>query len=226
LRPLPGGQRRRSRPRHTPSSAEGGRRISAATLLAPGSRAARSVGTLLHAWIEHVGWGSPPPDDATLRRIACREPEVAAQAETLLADFREMCAQPAVARILAQPAAELPEKFVASGLPAGPARPSLHREQPFALEEGDGTLLGIIDRLVVWSRSGRPVAAEVIDFKFDGMGATGPERARIRAEKIAFYTPQLQAYRRAIVALHGIDPERVSCELVFMRAGEVVPIDG
>ena len=226
LRPLPGGQRRRSRPRHTPSSAEGGRRISAATLLAPGSRAARSVGTLLHAWIEHVGWGSPPPDDATLRRIACREPEVAAQAETLLADFREMCAQPAVARILAQPAAELPEKFVASGLPAGPARPSLHREQPFALEEGEGTLLGIIDRLVVWSRSGRPVAAEVIDFKFDGMGATGPERARIRAEKIAFYTPQLQAYRRAIVALHGIDPERVSCELVFMRAGEVVPIDG
>lgn len=225
LRPLPNGQRRRSRPRHTPSSAEGGRRISAAALLEPGSRAARSVGTLLHAWIEQLGWNSTPPDDETLRRIACREPDVAAQIGTLLTDFRAMCATPAVSRLLAEPAAELPEKFVLTGLPAGPARPSLHREQPFALEEADGTLLGIIDRLVLWSRSGRPVAAEVIDFKFDGLGAAGPDRARVRAEKTAFYTPQLQAYRRAIVAIHGIDPVRVSCDLVFMRSGEVVPID-
>lgn len=224
LRPHPGGQRRRSRPRHTPSSAEGGRRISAAALLAPGSRTARSVGTLLHAWIEQFGWGSTVPDDETLRRIACREPDVAAQVETLLADFRAMCATPAVARLLAEPPAELPEKFVASGLPAGPAQPSLHREQPFALEEGDGTLLGIVDRLVVWSRQGRPVAAEVIDFKFDGMGTAGRDRTKIRGEKTAFYTPQLEAYRRAIVAIHGIDPARVSCDLVFMRSGEVVPI--
>jgi ATP-dependent exoDNAse (exonuclease V) beta subunit len=226
LRPLPGGQRRRSRPRHTPSSAEGGRRISAADLLTPGSRTVRSVGTLLHAWIEQIGWDSQPPDDDTLRRIACREPSIADQVAELLGDFRAMCAAPAVAKILVEPAPSLPRKFCTTGIPAGPADPSLHREQPFALEDGDGTLLGIIDRLVVWSRSSRPIAAEVVDFKFDRMGASGREHARILAEKTAFYTPQLRAYRRAIAAIHDIDPARVSCDLVFMRTGEIVPIDG
>ena len=226
LRPLQDGQRRRSRPRHTPSSAEGGRIISAQALLDTGSRTARSVGTLLHAWIEQVGWGDDIPADDLLRRIACREPALASQVESLIADFRTMCACPTVAAILARPGNQLPRKFVSAELPAGPAEPSLHREQAFALDDGEGTLLGIIDRMVLWRRSGRTVAAELIDFKFDGLGGDGKSasRARVRTEKTAFYTPQLQAYRRAVAGLHDLDPARISSELVFMRSGDVVPI--
>ena len=228
LRPLGVGQRRRARPRHTPSATEEGRMTTAPALLDSGSRAARSIGTLLHAWIEQVGWDSPPPGDDLLRRIASREPGLAPDVESLIGAFRVMGANPAVASILAAPAPRLPERFVSDNLPAGPAEPSLQREQAFAIDDGEGTLEGIIDRLVVWRRSGHTVAAEVVDFKFDAMGGDGRGAvgARILAEKSAFYAPQLQAYRRAVAALHALDPARVSCRLVFMRSGDVVAIDG
>ena len=228
LRPLGVGQRRRARPRHTPSATEEGRMTTAPALLDSGSRAARSIGTLLHAWIEQFGWDSPPPGDDLLRRIASREPGLAPDVEPLIGAFRVMCANPAVASILAAPAPRLPERLVSDNLAAGPAEPSLQREQAFAIDDGEGTLEGIIDRLVVWRRSGHAVAAEVVDFKFDAMGGDGRGAvgARILAEKSAFYAPQLQAYRRAVAALHALDPARVSCRLVFMRSGDVVTIDG
>ena len=223
LRRPPEGRRRRARPTRTPSSAEGGHLIDAATLLDPGSQAARSLGTLLHAWVERYGWPARHPDDAVLRALAAREPRLAGQVDTLLHDFRTMCTAPAVAHLLAEPAALLPERFVAPGLPAGPAEPTLAREQSFAIDDRGELVLGVIDRLVLWRRDGRVVAADVIDFKFDGMGSA-TDHPRILAEKSAFYSPQLRAYRDAVSAIHRLEPERVSCTLVFMRSGTVVPV--
>ena len=140
-----------------------------------------------------------------------------------------MCAAPAVERILAEPPHELPAGLVAPGLPAGPAEPELLREQAFAIDEGAGTLLGVVDRIVVWRRGGIPVAAEVVDFKFDGMGgpdATPAERAANLTAKQAFYAPQLLAYRTAVATLFGIPPARVTLALVFMRSGTVAPVTG
>ena len=100
----------------------------------------------------------------------------------------------------------------------------------FALDDGGETLLGVIDRVIVWRRTGKPVAAEVVDFKFDGMGqasgTTAHKRAQILADKTAFYAPQLRAYRTAVAKLHGLDPSRVSCDLIFMRSGDVVAVEG
>jgi len=227
LRPTAG--RGRGGKVRTPSSAEGGRRVAAATLLDPGSRAALGIGTLLHAWIERVGWPAVLPDDDVLRTVAGPDPAIAPQLDALLADFRRMCAAPAVAALLAEPTPELPARFVGADLPAGPAVPHLAREQSFAIDDGGETLLGIMDRLVVWRRDGVPVAAAVVDFKFDGMG--GPDadaavRAAILAEKTAFYAPQLLAYRKAAAALHRLPPSRVSLTLAFMRSGDVVDVEG
>ena len=230
LRRLPGGRRRRSRPLRTPSAAEGGRRVAATALLDPGSAGARSVGTLLHAWIEQFGWPADWPGDDSLRSIAAREPLLGSQVDALLDEFRALVAAPAVAAVLAEPAARLPAKFVSGDLPAGPAEPELQREQAFALDDGGETLLGVIDRVIVWRRTGKPVAAEVVDFKFDGMGqasgTTAHKRAQILADKTAFYAPQLRAYRTAVAKLHGLDPSRVSCDLIFMRSGDVVAVEG
>lgn len=226
LRPPSG---RRSRPLRTPSSAEGGRRVPTATLLDPGSRAARDLGTLFHAWIECFGWPPVAPSDATLRALSPRDLHLAPQLDTFLADFRRMCAAPAVERILAEPPHELPAGLVGPDLPAGPAEPELLREQAFAIDEGEGTLLGVVDRIVVWRRGGIPVAAEVVDFKFDGMGgpdATAAQRAEILAAKQAYYAPQLLAYRTAVATLFGIPPGRVTLALVFMRGATVVPVAG
>ncbi|MFM8284948.1 MAG: UvrD-helicase domain-containing protein [Planctomycetaceae bacterium] len=226
LAPLPATGRRRGKPWRTPSGQEGGSAVAAAALLEAGSLAARGVGTLLHAWVEQVGWPAMLPDDATLARIARDHPLVAGQAATLAADFRAMCAVPAVAALLAEPVGHLPERLVLTGLPPGPAVPVLWRERGFALAFDDGLLQGIVDRLVEWRRDGRAVAAEVIDFKFDGMGdATKPaDRARLLRDKTVFYAPQLEAYRAAVARVLAIPERHVATSLVFMRAGTVVPV--
>jgi len=137
-----------------------------------------------------------------------------------------MCGRPAVAAVLAEPPPMLPEKFVARGIAAGPAEPRLLREHAFVLRDEQGIMQGVIDRLVVWSRDGKPIAAEVIDFKFDGAGNAEnvAEHNRLIAEKTAFYTPQLTDYRRAVAQLFGLAAHQITAELVFMRAGAVVPV--
>jgi ATP-dependent exoDNAse (exonuclease V) beta subunit len=97
------------------------------------------------------------------------------------------------------------------------------REHAFVLRDEQGIMQGVIDRLVIWSRDGKPIAAEVIDFKFDGVGS-GAEQARLIEEKTAFYTPQLADYRRAVAQLFGLDPRCITADLVFMRPGTVVPV--
>ena len=202
--------------------------VAAADLLDPGSRAAREVGTLLHAWIEHFGWPAEAPSESLLLEVAREYPLLADQHQQLLADFRRMVAAGAIAALLASPAAILPAELVATGLPAGPAEPLLKREQAFALKDGIGMMQGVIDRLVIWQRDGVAVAAEVIDFKFDGVG-TAPgsaagDNARLLAEKTLFYTPQLQAYRAAVAQIYRIDQRHVTARLVFMRSGSIVPV--
>ena len=228
LQPLPAGQRRRAAPLRTPSAAEGGRTVAAADLLDPGSRAAREVGTLLHAWIEHFGWPAEAPSESQFLEVAREYPLLAEQHQQLLADFRRMVAAGPIAALLASPAAILPAELVATGLPAGPAEPLLKREQAFALKDGVGMMQGVIDRLVIWQRDGVAVAAEVIDFKFDGVG-TAPgsaagDNARLIAEKTLFYSPQLQAYRAAVAQIYRLDPQHVTARLVFMRSGSIVPV--
>ena len=204
--------------------------MAVADLLNPGSRAAREVGTLLHAWIERFGWHAPPPSDSELLAVATEYPLLADQHRHLLRDFRGMLAAPTVAALLASPAAKLPAGLVARGLPAGPAEPILKLEQAFALKDEAGMVQGVIDRLVIWQRTGRPVAAEVIDFKFDGVGsgpgAAAADNARLIAEKTAFYAPQLEAYRAAVAKLYSLPPARVTAQLVFMRSGSIVPVGG
>ncbi|MCX7414455.1 MAG: UvrD-helicase domain-containing protein [Planctomycetia bacterium] len=227
LKALAGGVRRRGAPLRTPSSAEGGRIMAALDLLDAGSQQAKDVGTLLHAWMEQVGWPADIPGDDLLLRIAAEFPGLASQHAKLLAEFHEMCRRPSVAALLTEPADRLPERFIARGIAAGPAEPALRREHAFVLRDSDGIMQGVIDRLVLWSRAGKPVAAEVIDFKFDGVGGgTEPAApARLIAEKTAFYAPQLAAYRRAVAQLFRLAPDRITADLVFMRTGAVVPVE-
>ena len=51
------------------------------------------------------------------------------------------------------------------------------------------------------------------------------KQARLIAEKTAFYRPQLADYRRAVAQLYGLPPHAITAELVFMRAGSIVPVE-
>jgi len=98
--------------------------------------------------------------------------------------------------------------------PAGPCL--LWCERRFEWIEEGRWVSGAFDRVVVRLGSdGAPVSASVHDFKTDQVDA---------AEAAARYAPQLEAYRRALAGILGIDPDRVSAGIVHVRSGTVVPI--
>jgi ATP-dependent exoDNAse (exonuclease V) beta subunit len=97
------------------------------------------------------------------------------------------------------------------------ARLVVHRERRFAVREGDVLINGSLDRLVTWqSPDGRVLAADVIDFKTDRATDVGQ-----LDERVEFYRPQVDAYRRAVERLYGLEPEQVVGRLVFLQPGVV-----
>jgi ATP-dependent helicase/nuclease subunit A len=82
-------------------------------------------------------------------------------------------------------------------------------------------LTGFIDRLVLLEDAGQVVAAEIIDFKTDPFDAQDPQQL---AAKIAFYAPQMRAYRRAVSHMTNCPPERIIASLLFVEAGIVQPV--
>lgn len=92
------------------------------------------------------------------------------------------------------------------------------RERPFAIRENDAVVHGIIDRLVLFCRGDKVLAADILDYKsralFVGDG-TGMQAAGAR------YEPQLASYRRAMARQFGLDLDRVVTRLLFLQAGEV-----
>ena len=62
------------------------------------------------------------------------------------------------------------------------------------------------------------VGAEVLDFKTDVLD--GSDAAAVE-EKVAFYRPQIDAYRAAVADLYGLELSAVSGKLLFLRPGLV-----
>jgi ATP-dependent exoDNAse (exonuclease V) beta subunit len=181
----------------------------------------RIRGTVVHAWMEEVGWIEDGlPDADTRGRILGREaPELAGDRRR---DFlREWGG-------IVETAAEREEVRTAlSRARAGEVHPGaelvVERELPFLLREEDALVEGIIDRLVLVRRGGRLVAAEVVDYKTDRI-APGDDEAL--GESVAVYAPQLRAYRRAVAHLYGIVPDAVRLRLVYLVPGVVRDVDG
>ncbi|HUE74166.1 MAG TPA: PD-(D/E)XK nuclease family protein [Pirellulaceae bacterium] len=210
----PTAKRHRGLERASPSSLEGGRKISLGKLLQPGEEQGFAFGTLIHAWLEQIEWlDDGEPEEQALRRVAeslaAEIGPLASQLAAPLAAFRQMLAGSEVRRILSRPAKGADVKVL--------------REHPFVIRDGDRLLSGNIDRLVLTLDGGRIASADVIDYKTD---ALPPGDDAALAAKVDFYRPQLAAYCRAVEQLYKLPPERVTSTLVFLTAGKVVPLDG
>jgi ATP-dependent exoDNAse (exonuclease V) beta subunit len=200
-------------------------------LLKPPSAQGRAIGTLFHAWLEQIEWlgGGLPGDDA-LRRIAARlRSEIGDVAEKIdehIERFKRQLAARSVAAALSQSFYDSPANLGLAALasktwPAGRSELTVQRELAFATRNGEGLLVGSIDRLVVINRGGKPVAADIIDYKTDEIAASN---AASLADKVAFYRPQIEAYRAAAAKLLDLPPELIAARLVFLAAGEVRPV--
>jgi ATP-dependent helicase/nuclease subunit A len=193
--------------RRTASGAEGGA-PDAARLLAPRESEATRRGSVLHRWLEECEWIEELAiDDERLLALAeSIEPDLSAR-RAALELWHSTLAQPAIRALLSRPA-------------EGSCR--VERERRFALieadESGEAHWSGAIDRLVVRLADGKPVSADVIDFKTDAIGTDALDA------RVAFYRPQLEAYRRIAARLLGLAPERVTARLAFLVPGVVVEI--
>ena len=94
----------------------------------------------------------------------------------------------------------------------------MERELPFLHRVPDGILQGYIDRLVLMEEEGRVVAAEVLDFKTDFIDESDPGALEDRVE---YYRPQIDAYRTAVAGRFGLELEKISGKLLFLRLGVV-----
>jgi ATP-dependent exoDNAse (exonuclease V) beta subunit len=175
------------------------------------------AGKLTHLWLERLGWLEDGlPADADLLALARARGWAPAVAAERLATLHQSLAAPAIRDLLSRTAtlaranAAMLAARDASGQPKPEPNPDfeleLRREWPFALRDDDALVTGQIDRLIIARRGGRPVWAEVIDFKTDAV-----EAVEDLAER---YGEQIEDYRRSMAALFNLDLAAVRCLVV------------
>jgi ATP-dependent exoDNAse (exonuclease V) beta subunit len=206
--------------------------VSLGHLLAPSRSAAFVRGQQIHAWFEQVQRlddGLPAADRlaAAAREALAKDPAAAVDLEAEMARFRAQLTSPPVADVLSRRRYEDLKRVGFSGpvlrqLRARRLQPRAENERGFAVRDGAQLLTGFIDRLVLLADGDQVVAAEIIDFKTDVLDGQDPQQ---RADKVAFYAPQLRAYRRAVSQLTHCPPERIVATLLFVEAGIVATVD-
>jgi len=202
-----------------PSSEAGDAPIDAAGLLVARPAGGREMGEAIHHWFEQIEWlDGEDPDDASLvesARALSLPDELIRRA---LPVFRKALEAVPVREALSR------EPWLSRRPEASDA--AAQRERPFAVrdragdeDEGERLLQGRFDRLVIGRAGGRPVCAEVLDFKTDHAAAD------LTGEALDAYArrhrPQMDAYRRAAARLLRLPEERVDAALLFTAAGGV-----
>ena len=201
----------RSLPRWSPSSTEGDGLVGGSALLSTSAAAARSRGTAIHRLFEEIMWlDNFQANDQHLLHLLGECGYTGSAAMELIGSFRDALDQPAVKKLLSRPQ-EYEDVDV-------------WREQTFAVamidEHGaDSILNGIFDRVEIHKTGGAMTSAVIIDFK---TGAIAGELDLL--SKVDFYRSQMRAYRKALCARTGLDPDQVSCQLLFVDAGLVAEV--
>jgi ATP-dependent helicase/nuclease subunit A len=218
----PSVRRQRGLDYRTPSGLEGSGKIDLRRVLRLESVAGMTRGSILHAWFERIGWLEDGlPDDAELLRFAAKlaTPEIVLPDE--IKRFRATLARPVVTAALSRSGYHEPAALGFSGAVCADLRGEtvtkrLHRERSFVVRDQDALVFGKVDRVTLFYRGDKLLAADILDFKTDAV-----ETAAQIAERANFYRPQLQAYRRAAAALTGLALERISGRLLFVEPGVV-----
>ncbi len=197
----------------SPSQLEGGDEISVRARCGGGR--GKEIGTLVHHWLEEIIWAQDVPSEEELVATASQSPLPPEVVRTQASDLVSALASPDISALLTP----------------GDGDTRVRNEQSFLLRlpagtqlagttlEADMELGGTIDRLVVTcSDEGTPIAAHVIDWKSDAVDDDN------REARIAFYVPQLAAYRFAAARMLDIDVSAVRASLCLLGHHEVVDV--
>lgn len=172
-------------------------------------------GTLFHRWLQEIHWldDSPIPEQR-FRRLAGLSGLSEKEIEHCFQQFWKVLQRPELRSSLQREAYSglLKELCRRHSTALEDLSLDVRTEVPFIHEVSAGeTIGGKIDRLILISRLGKPIAAEIIDFKTD-VAAT-PEDVK-RLENL--YEGQLAAYRAAVAILWNLPPAAVTSRLLFL----------
>ncbi len=184
----------------------------------------KTRGTLIHAWFECMEWLDDPaamPDESLLRRKAMDLTVPEAAVDRLLPSFLSVLQRPETRGVFLQKTIADVESFAPfrSAIASGRATTQVERERMFVLIHQNELVQGSIDRLVLLIQDGRPVAADIIDFKTDRFAG---DRSRWIEARRQHYGPQLEEYRFAVSQCFGIPIQHIGTRLVLIEADAVI----
>ncbi len=216
---------RRWLPRRAPSRVAGlAERVHVAQALS-GVGVGAVRGAVLHAWFEQVGWldeKDGAPDEQTLRAVANTLSLGPFSLNKLLAEFRELLQDERIRQALSKSTYQRPAEHklaepLVRTLADGFDRLELLREHPFLVRVDDALIDGTVDRLVVFYKGNRAVAADVLDFKSDAV----PDKPGALNDAVERHRPQLELYRQAVSRAFGIPACNVATRLLFLQPRRV-----
>lgn len=207
----------------SPSTLEGGNQVSASQLLQFSNRKALDRGTIIHGLFEEIIWIDQVPADKQLLETANRLSEGHADPQFQVTDFRRMLDREETVKVLSpdyylQPFDETVIEAIPDEFNISQARLEVHNERSFVIPDETTMLSGTIDRLVLIYNDNQLLAADIVDFKTDKLNFEDASEIQKRADH---YRPQIEAYRRAVQSIFGLEMERICGRLVFVGGGVV-----
>ena len=205
-----------------PSALESGDLVDLRDVLSTGEDImAMAHGTLLHACFEKVQWlDQAVPTEAELLSHLEKTPASTLSKRKAIKEFFNAIEKGAFAPLLNFQ--RYREQYLVQLSDAG-NRIEVFTERRFAATipgvETTTMIEGVVDRLVLVYENEALVAADVIDFKSDAIGQ------HELAAKVATYSPQLSAYRKAISISLKIPLTSISTRLAFISTGDVIHVD-
>jgi ATP-dependent exoDNAse (exonuclease V) beta subunit len=203
------GGRARARDATSPSKSKSGASVGAAQLLSLDAAEGMERGTLWHLWCQQTRWRDETALDVSrlclIGRPYCRKQAMLQpEAEAFLTAIE----RPAVKQLFLKKGVLTLRSELGAGVSV-----ECRTESGFSLFTQGRWMTGVIDRLVLYRRDGKVVAADVIDFKTDLAG----EASKLRA----VYREQIRQYARAVATAYAIDAASIHSKLVWLSSGTV-----
>jgi len=193
-------------PTASPSSLEGGHHLPATSLMRISDNEALDFGTLVHQLFEEVEWWDGNDRDLYLKQLTRRRIQWSTSLFDMLQALQD---SPEATRVLT--------RLFYDDIPSfsGATELQVKMELPVTSIVDGNLIRGFADRIVLGLCDGQIVAADIIDFKTDGLG----DHNALLLDKVNYYRPQLDAYRATIAQMLKLSPNQVTARLLFVTAG-------
>jgi len=201
--------RLRGRQAASPSQAKVSRGMKAAHLLSLDAAVGMNRGTLWHRWCQQVTWldqsVATREQLIAIGRPYCRDlKHLEVEVDTFLTTLQG----PVIGRVFSSTEAVSSRPDLGTGLTAESTS-----EARFSILDAGRWITGSIDRLVLYTKDGQVVGADVIDFKTDVAGQASPLRESYRS--------QIQQYAAAVARAHQLPSHSIRSQLVWLMSAAV-----